>query len=159
MTEELTSLAVLARHGEGEAALARFYDKWRHDRLVMDKWFMLQVMQAPPQTMAEVAQGLTQHADFDWKNPNRFRSVLGAMQANPAGFHRADGAAYRLYADWLIRLDPVNPQTTARMSTAFETWRRYDEDRQQMIRAELERIAALDGLSENTGEMVGRILG
>ncbi|MBS8227565.1 aminopeptidase N [Vannielia litorea] len=159
MTEELAALAVLTRHGKGEAALAAFYEKWRHDRLVMDKWFMLQVVQAPAGTMAETARALTEHPDFDWKNPNRFRSVLGAMQANPAGFHRADGAAYRLYADWLIKLDPVNPQTTARMSTAFETWRRYDADRQQMIRAELERIAALDGLSENTGEMVGRILG
>ncbi len=159
MTEELSALAVLVRHGEGAEALQTFYDKWHHDRLVMDKWFMLQVVQAPAETMAETAKALTEHADFDWKNPNRFRSVLGAMQANPAGFHRADGAAYRLYADWLIRLDPVNPQTTARMTTGFETWARYDADRQQMIRAELERIAALEELSENTGEMVGRILG
>ncbi|MCO6382541.1 aminopeptidase N [Oceanicola sp. 502str15] len=159
MTEELAALAVLIRHGQGEAAVQAFYDKWRHDRLVMDKWFMLQVVQSSPETMAETVKSLTEHADFDWKNPNRFRSVLGGMQANPAGFHRADGAAYRLYADWLLKLDPVNPQTTARMTTAFETWARYDADRQQMMREQLERIAALPGLSENTGEMVGRILG
>ena len=159
MTEELGALGILLARGIGAAATAEFYGKWRHDRLVMDKWFMMQVVQAPPEQMAEVAKSLTEHPDFDWKNPNRFRSVLGGMAANPAGFHRADGAGYALYADWLIKLDPVNPQTTARMTTAFETWRRYDGDRQGMIRDQLERIAALEGLSENTGEMVGRILG
>ena len=159
MTEELGALAVLLSRGQGAAPAQAFYDKWQGDRLVMDKWFMLQVVQAAPEAMVDVAKGLTEHKDFDWKNPNRFRSVLGAMMANPAGFHRADGAAYRLYADWLIKLDPVNAQTTARMTTAFETWRRYDADRQGMIRDELRRIAALEGLSENTAEMVGRMLG
>jgi aminopeptidase N len=63
-----------------------------------------------------------------------------------------------LLADWLIKLDPVNPQTAARMSTAFETWPRYDADRQAQIRAELSRIQATPGLSRNLGEMVGRML-
>ena len=63
-----------------------------------------------------------------------------------------------MLADWLIKLDPLNPQTTARMCSAFQTWRRYDADRQGMIREELERIAALPGLSRDTSEMVGRIL-
>ena len=73
---------------------------------------------------AATARALTEHTDFDWKNPNRFRSVLGALAMNAAGFHDPSGASYRLFADWLIRLDPLNPQTTARMCTAFETWRR-----------------------------------
>ena len=62
-------------------------------------------------------------------------------------------------ADWLIRLDPVNPQTAARMTTVFETWRRYDADRQDLIRAALRRIGSTPDLSRDTGEMVGRILG
>ena len=78
---------------------------------------------------------------------------------NAAGFHDASGAGYRLLADWLIRLDAVNPQTAARMSTAFETWRRYDADRQGMIRAELQRIAATPDLSRNLAEMVTRMIG
>jgi aminopeptidase N len=52
----------------------------------------------------------------------------------------------------------VNPQTTARMCTAFETWKRYDADRQALIRAELERILATPDLSRDTTEMVARIL-
>jgi aminopeptidase N len=101
---------------------------------------------------------LTQHKDFDWKNPNRFRSVFGALTANHAGFHLADGSGYRLLADWLIKLDPVNPQTSARMSGAFETWRRFDADRQGMICTELARITAVPSLSRNLGEMVARML-
>ncbi|MFA5539502.1 MAG: aminopeptidase N C-terminal domain-containing protein, partial [Gemmobacter sp.] len=107
----------------------------------------------------EVADRLTRHPGFDWKNPNRFRAVIGALSANHAGFHRADGAGYEMVADWLIRLDPVNPQTAARMSTAFETARRYDADRQGLIRAELARILATRGLSRDLGEMAGRMLG
>ncbi|MEM6618757.1 MAG: aminopeptidase N C-terminal domain-containing protein, partial [Pseudomonadota bacterium] len=96
----------------------------------------------------------------DWKNPNRFRSlVAGFAMMNPAGFHRADGAGYRFFADWLLRLDPVNPQTTARMTGAFETWRRYDSGRQGLIRAELDRIAAAPGLSKDTAEILGKIRG
>jgi aminopeptidase N len=124
----------------------------------MDKWFTLQVAHAAPARRRHGGQ-LTEHPDFDWKNPNRFRSVIGALSANErGGLPCPTGAAYRLLADWLIRLDPLNPQTTARMSTAFETWKRYDADRQALIRAELERILATDGLSRDTTEMVARIL-
>ncbi len=159
MTELLGALSCLLDIGAGEEELSIFYKRWSHDRLVMDKWFALQVAHAQPLDAAARAEALTRHPDFDWKNPNRFRSVIGALGMNAAGFHAPDGAAYRLLADWLIRLDPVNPQTTARMTTLFETWRRYDADRQAMMRAELERIAGTEGLSRDTAEMVGRILG
>ena len=76
-----------------------------------------------------------------------------------AGFHHANGAAYKLLADWLITLDPINPQTTARMMAAFQSWRRYDQGRQELIHNQLERIAQTKKLSPDTSEMVGRILG
>jgi aminopeptidase N len=158
MTEQTGALSVLLDIGAGQPEVQSFYRQWRHDRLVMDKWFSLQVAHAAPRAAAATARQMTEHPDFDWKNPNRFRSVLGALSMNAAGFHDPTGAAYRLLADWLIRLDPVNPQTTARMCTAFETWKRYDADRQAHIRAELERILATDGLSRDTTEMVARIL-
>ena len=78
--------------------------------------------------------------------------------ANMAGFHRADGAGYRLFTDWLIRLDPVNPQTAARLTGAFESWRRFDEDRQALMLEQLQRLANLPKLSKDSAEMVGRIL-
>ncbi|MCF1707239.1 aminopeptidase N [Tabrizicola sp. J26] len=159
MTEQVGALACLLENRRGEAELQAFESQWRHDRLVMDKWFSLQILCAEPARAAEVTDRLTRHPDFDWKNPNRFRSVIGALSGNHAGFHKSDGSAYRLVADWLMRLDPLNPQTAARMSTAFETWGRYDADRQALIRVELERIMQAPDLSRDLAEMAGRMLG
>ncbi|QYZ71153.1 aminopeptidase N [Neotabrizicola shimadae] len=159
MTEEVGALACLLDIGRGQEELGLFQARWQGDRNVMDKWFALQVLHAAPGEAAATAERLTRHPQFDMKNPNRFRSVMGALSGNHAGFHHISGAAYRLTADWLIRLDPVNPQTAARMSTAFETWARYDADRQAMIRGELQRILAAPGLSRDLGEMAGRMLG
>ncbi|TNF64685.1 MAG: aminopeptidase N [Rhodobacteraceae bacterium] len=158
MTQQLGALGCLLAANMGQDELAAFYRQWRHERLVIDKWFMLQIVHADPARAAAITRRLTDHADFNWKNPNRFRSVFGALSMNHAGFHAADGAGYALLADWLIRLDAVNPQTTARMCSAFQTWTRYDAGRRAHARAALERILARDGLSRDTNEMVSRIL-
>ena len=158
MTESFGALAILLDNGLGAPELAAFEAKWCADRLVMDKWFAVQVSMAAPEAAAETVNRLTARSDFDMRNPNRFRAVLGALTGNHAGFHHESGAGYRLLADWLIRLDGLNPQTAARMSTAFETWPRYDADRQAMIRAELARILAAPGLSRDLSEMAGRML-
>ncbi|MHA6263928.1 aminopeptidase N [Arenibacterium sp. CAU 1754] len=159
MTLQLNALACLLTAEKGQDELAAFYDQWQQDRLVIDKWFMLQITQATPATAAIITKNLTEHPDFNWKNPNRFRATLGALVANHAGFHTADGAGYALLADWLIRLDPVNPQTTARMCSAFQTWHRYDGSRQALIKAQLDRILAQPDLSRDVTEMITRIAG
>jgi aminopeptidase N len=159
MTQQLAAFGCLLDVGKGEEVVTRFYDQWQHDRLVIDKWFSMQVVQAPPEKVADMAADLAEHADFDMKNPNRFRATFGALSMSPAGFHHASGKGYVLLADWLIKLDALNPQTTARMCTAFETWRRFDEKRQTMMKAALERILATPKLSRDTTEMVTRILG
>ncbi|MBC7157489.1 MAG: aminopeptidase N, partial [Rhodobacteraceae bacterium] len=159
MTERFGALSCLVENDAGADALAAFHRQWAHDRLVIDKWFAVQVAHASPARAAATAEALAARDDFDWTNPNRFRAVFASLAGNAAGFHHPSGAAYRLLADWLIRLDPLNPQTAARMSTAFETWARYDADRQAMIRGELERIRATPGLSRDMAEMAGRMLG
>ena len=159
MTEQLSALSCLLAIGQGAGAVADFYRQWQNNPLVMDKWFTLQVSHAAPEAAVQTAQALTEHADFDWKTPNRFRAVIGGFSMmNPAGFHDASGAGYRFFTDWLIRLDPVNAQTTARMCGAFETWRRYDPARQALIKAQLERLAATPDLSRDSAEMVERML-
>ncbi|SIS74833.1 aminopeptidase N [Phaeovulum vinaykumarii] len=158
MTESLSALACLIETNKAAGALAEFRDRWAGERLVMDKWFLVQMLHAAPDRAAQEAAHLAALPEFDWKNPNRFRSLMGGLSANHAGFHHASGAGYRFYADWLIRMDAMNPQITARMSTAFETWPRYDAGRQALARAELQRIAATEGLSRDTGEMVARLL-
>ena len=159
MTQQLAALGFLIGAGKGDAALAAFEAQWSEDRLVMDKWFGLQVMKAKPDDAADTATALTRHAAFNWKNPNRFRATLGGLTMHHAGFHAKDGSGYTLLTDWLIKLDPVNPQTTARMCSAFQTWRRYDAIRQTLIAAQLERIATTPNLSRDTSEMIARIRG
>ena len=159
MTQQLAAFAVLLREGAGKTALQSFETQWKDDRLVMDKWFAMQVMQSSPDQTAATARALTEHPDFNWKNPNRFRAVMGALAMHHAGFHASSGAGYDLLADWLIRLDPVNPQTTARMCSAFQTWRRYDDKRQSLMAKELDRILATPELSRDTTEMLTRIRG
>ena len=159
MTQSLAALSALAIIGKGEQELAAFEARWNEDPLVMDKWFGLQVSCAAPERAAATAAQLAEHPAFSMKNPNRFRAVFGALGQHPAGFHAADGAAYELLADWIIRLDPLNPQTAARMVGAFSTWQRYDADRQARMRAAMERIRDTGGLSPDTGEMIGRLLG
>ncbi|MEO9896107.1 MAG: aminopeptidase N, partial [Paracoccaceae bacterium] len=157
MTQQLAALACLVRAGKGDSALASFETQWTDDRLVMDKWFGIQVLEAKPDDAADTATALTRHAAFNMKNPNRFRATLGALTMNHAGFHAKDGSGYALLASWLIKLDPLNPQTTARMCTAFQTWRRYDAIRQSLMKSELERIAKTPDLSRDTSEMIERI--
>ena len=159
MTEQLGALACLFDIGRGRDEAAAFHRQWAGDRLVIDKWFSLQVSHAQPAEAVALAQHLAARADFDWKVPNRFRALVGAFAGNHAAFHVASGDGYRFVADWLLRLDPLNPQTAARMSTAFETWRRYDADRQALALAEMERMRSTPGLSKDMSEMLGRMIG
>ncbi|KIC39539.1 aminopeptidase N [Leisingera sp. ANG-M7] len=158
MTQQYAALGALMKAENGEAQSQAFFDQWQDDRLVMDKWFALQIACAAPEKTAAAAAALTKHPLFDMKNPNRFRAVMGALAGNHAGFHHASGEGYQLLADNLIALDSLNPQTTARMCAAFQTWKRYDAGRQSLIRAQLSRIAGTEGLSRDTNEMVTRIL-
>ena len=158
MTLQNAALASLLKAEKGAEQSQAFYDQWQGDRLVMDKWFGLQIACAAPAKAASLAEGLTKHALFDMKNPNRFRAVMGALAMNQAGFHYAGGAGYKLLTDNLIALDALNPQTTARMCAAYQTWKRYDDTRQGLIRTQLERIAGTENLSRDTSEMVTRIL-
>ncbi|WP_282077654.1 aminopeptidase N [Epibacterium ulvae] len=158
MTLQYAALACLLKADKGADASASFFGQWQEDRLVMDKWFALQISCAEPEAAARIAKELTTHPLFTLKNPNRFRAVMGALSGHHAGFHQISGAGYTLLADNLITLDALNPQTTARMCAAFQSWPRYDTARQELIKGELQRIATTKGLSRDTNEMVTRIL-
>jgi aminopeptidase N len=159
MTETLAALSNLAEVADAhrDAAFAAFYEKWKTNPLVLDKWFAVQARAGAPDTLARV-QSLTLHPDFDLRNPNRVRALIGAFTGNLAIFHAASGAGYKLLADTIITLDAKNPQIAARLTTAMGTWRRYDAARQALMKAELERILARDALSPNTYEMASKAL-
>ena len=160
MTEQYAALSDLIGTKYGADAIASFYDQWKSERLVVDKWFLIQPARSNWEDALSVAQNLSAHPDFQGANPNRWRALInGLVNMNPAGFHRVDGAAYTWFADQLLALDQKNPQVAARAATFFGTWKRYDADRQDMMRHELARMAATKGLSRNSQEIVQKLLG
>jgi len=160
MTDTLAALhgLVWADASSAAAALSAFEQCWKDDALVMDKWFAIQASKPGSETI-KVVRTLMEHPAFSITNPNKVRSLIGAFSmANPTGFHAADGAAYRFHADRVIELDSLNPQVASRMVSAFNQWKRYDQGRQALMKIELERIAAVDGLSPGVSEIISKAI-
>jgi aminopeptidase N len=160
MTDTLGALVSLTGCAcpEREEALGLFYDKWRGDRGVIDKWFSLQATSRLPDTLDRVL-ALLEHSDFDIRNPNRVRSLVGAFsQANQVRFHDVSGRGYRFLGDQILRLNAINPQIAARMLTPFSRWRRFDAARQELMKKELERILAEPGLARDVYELAEKSL-
>jgi len=161
MTDKVGGLAPLVDMGgdEGQTALDQFYEHWKANPLVIDKWMSLQAMSCRPDALARI-QSLTKHPAFNIENPNRVRALIGAfVMANQLRFHAADGTGYRFLGDHVLKLDGLNPQVAARLCGAFETWRRFDSRRQQLIREQLTRINKTKGLSRNVLEITEKTLG
>ena len=160
MTDTLAALGCLIRTGHAAAAtaLADFEQKWKSDALVMDKWFALQATRPGHEAVHRVTQ-LLAHPSFSMRNPNKVRALVGAFaMLNPTGFHAPDGAGYRFLADRVMELNASNPQVAARMVSAFNRWRRFDDERQALMREQLERIAGQAGLSPDVAEIVNNAL-
>ena len=160
MTDRQGALMVLTgmEGAERTAELLDFYNRYQGNALVIDKWFALQASSQHSEVLAHV-EALSHHSDFTLKNPNRVRSLYMAFTGTPQGFHAASGAGYRLIADLILELDPINPQTAARFVPALGRWRRIEPGRAALMRGELERIAAAPKLSRDTYEQVTRSLG
>ena len=160
MTNASAALSILA-HSDSPLkaeALEFFYARWKHEALVLDKWFSVQASAPQPTSLANV-KSLLEHPDFSMNNPNRVRSVIGVFcQGNHRNFHAADGLGYAFAAEQVLRLDEANPQIAARLARCFDRWRRFDEGRQAHAKRALETILAASKLSKDTHEVVNRAL-
>ncbi|HCE3220663.1 TPA: aminopeptidase N [Vibrio parahaemolyticus] len=141
-----------------EELMADYSDKWKHDGLVMDKWFALQGTN-PAQDALEKVKATMNHEAFSLKNPNRTRSLIGSfLAANPVRFHDKSGSGYQFAGEILRQLNDSNPQVASRMIDPLLKFRKYDEARQAMIRAELEKLKAMDNLAKDLFEKVTKAL-
>jgi aminopeptidase N len=160
MTDRMAALAVLSLCDvpERSAALDDFYDRYKDNALVIDKWLALQAAIPEPATLARV-KALTAHPAFSMNNPNRVRALFGAFaMSNQTQLNRADGEGYELLADTVLALDPKNPQVAARLLTALRSWRVLEPVRRQRAEAALRRIAAQPSLSRDVSDIVSRAL-
>jgi len=160
MTDAMGGLSALMLIG-GEAyetALADFFERWKDEPLVIDKWFALQARDPDESALGRV-MGLTAHPAFDAKNPNRFRALVSTFaNFNPARFHDPSGAGYRFLADQILSVDGFNPMVAARLVEPLGAWRRYKSIYGRAMKAELQRILEAPGLSKNVFELVSRSL-
>jgi aminopeptidase N len=159
MTDRQGGLGVLVstETPQRKEALDAFYQRFHRDPLVLDKWFALQAAAQRPDTVDQVLK-LAQHPDFTMNNPNRLRSLAGVFGGNHWAFHSADGRGYAFLADMIIAADKLNPQVAARLVPPFGRWRRFERKRAEMMRQQLERIAATPGLSKDVYEQVSKSL-
>ncbi|MFL1808635.1 aminopeptidase N [Plesiomonas shigelloides] len=161
MTDTLAALsaAVSAELPCRDNLMQHFADKWQHDGLVMDKWFMLQAT-SPAANVLENVKALMQHPSFSLANPNRTRSLIGAFASgNPAPFHAKDGSGYRFLTDVLVELNSRNPQVASRLIEPLIRLGRYDAERQQLMREQLLRLQKLDNLARDLFEKITKSLG
>ena len=160
MTDQLAAFRVLVHHAcdSRDKVIEDFYQQWQHDQLVMDKWFMIQATAPQSDTLQRVEQ-LFEHDDFDLKNPNRVRSLLGAFcSANPICFHVPTGEGYRLLGQYIEQLNDLNPQIASRLTTPLTRWKRHNDERQQHMKTELNRLKQLPQLSRDVYELVDKSL-
>lgn len=161
MTDTLAALsaAVSAELPCRDNLMQHFADKWQHDGLVMDKWFMLQAT-SPAANVLENVKALMQHPSFSLANPNRTRSLIGAFASgNPSAFHAKDGSGYRFLTDVLVELNSRNPQVASRLIEPLIRLGRYDAERQQLMREQLLRLQKLDNLARDLFEKITKSLG
>lgn len=160
MTTELGALEALNRSAQPArlTAINEFKTKWQHEPLVMNKWLTIRAVAPTPNTLNEV-KALMDEPVYDRYNPNKIYSLLLAFaKYNSIGFHDKSGAGYRFVADQVLEIDARNPQVGARLVSAFNQWKTFDQDRQRLMQTELKRIAKAPALSSNVAEIVGRAL-
>jgi aminopeptidase N len=160
MTDAIGGLNALMQLGGEpyEQALMAFYDRWKGEPLVVDKWFSVQARD-PSETALGRVMGLTAHPAFEPKNPNRLRALVSTFaNFNPARFHDPSGAGYQFLADQILAVDRFNPMTAARLIDPLDGWRRYKPELGALMKAQLQRIAATEGLSKNVLEKASRAL-
>ncbi|CAO3427245.1 aminopeptidase N [Azospirillum argentinense] len=160
MTDVMAALQFLSNSNapERDEAIAAFYERWKGEALVVDKWFGVQATSHRPDALERVT-ALLAHPAFEIRNPNKVYALIGGFAGgNPVRFHDTSGAGYRFLADQVLRLDPMNPQVAARMVGPFSRLRRYDATRRALMKAELERIVATPGLSPDVFEVASKSL-
>ncbi len=160
MTDRMAALETLALHDRPERATALddFYARYADDPLIIDKWLALQATIPEPATLDRV-RALTGHPAFSVANPNRIRALIGSFaQANHTQFNRSDGKGYDFVADFVLALDPKNPQVAARLMGAFRSWRALEAVRRARAEAALRRVAAAPAPSRDVNDIVARTL-
>ena len=118
-----------------------FYKKWKNNNLVVEKWFhMMSSLDMGAQGLNFI-KSLLEHEAFDFKNPNKLRSVLNTFQReNILLFHANDSSGYKFIAEQVAIIDKNNPQVAARLILPLTRFKNYKVERKNKIKKVLMSI-------------------
>ena len=159
MTDRIAAFSGLvnSEYQDKQNLVDDFYQNWKQESLVLDKWFAIQATSKALDTLRRV-KTLMEHPDFSMKTPNKVRALIGAFASNPANFHNPDGSGYEFLADSILQLNELNPQIAARLMSTFNMWRKYEKNLAEKMRSQIERINAHEGLSKDVKEIASKAL-
>ena len=160
LTDRIVALSEIVNHNlsQRDRFLKEFYEKNSANSLVVCKWLAIQARAPLPDILHQVKK-LLKHPAFDWKNPNKIRSLIGVFcSENRSQFHDRSGAGYVFLSEQIQHLDLINPQIAARLVKPFTQWKRFDVDRQALMHEQLEKLIKIQGLSSDVYEMVSKSL-
>ena len=159
MTDRVAALDIVencdAKHSE--VALKDFYNRYKSQTLVMNKYFSILASSQREGTLKRVV-ALQDDEVYDAKVPNLVRSLVGAFARNAKYFHAKDGSGYRFIADKIIEIDKINPQIASGLAGAFKIYSRINTRNREMMQEELQRVVSTEGLSKNSMEIIEKIL-
>lgn len=155
MTDRFAALALLVNYSEkeGQEACVHFYNQWKHDPLVMNKWFMVQATSGKIGTLDKIKQ-LRSDPAYDEGIPNFVRALLVSFLENHTQFHQISGKGYTYIANCILEIDSKNPQVASRLANGFRKIIKVDDTRRALMQKELERLNASATLSTNVREVV-----
>lgn len=159
MTHCQTALTLLVHYQAPQAqrAIVDFYQRWKDNTLVLDKWFSIQAANVSA-TLADI-QHLSEHSQFVRHNPNRVRSVLATFgRNNPALFHQLDGAGYHFLVQQVAQVDRTNPQIAARLIQAFSRWQTLSQPYRQQAQEALLLLTQQTDVSVDLREVLDALV-
>ncbi len=159
MTDRLSAFFLLCRQNNDfrKKAVEDFYNRYKHQTFVMEKWFRMQALSERPEAFDDI-QKLEKSDVYDKRIPNLFRSLVGSFCTNYIHFHHTSGRGYKYAAQCILDIDPLNPQSASGLAQAFEDLKKFPECKQNMMRIHLKNIVRTKGLSKNTFEIINKIL-
>jgi aminopeptidase N len=155
MTDQVACLQTVVhyRHPLRERIVTEFYQQWKDNALVVDKWFAMLGSSQLDDALEQI-KPLFDHPAYSLTHPNRARSLLGAMIGNSSAFHQVDGAGYALAAHKILELDAINPQVAARLANPFVHWRKLIDGQDRLMKSQLESMLAHEGISNDLNELL-----
>ena len=155
MTDQIACLQIVVhcRHPLRERIVAEFYQQWKDNTLVIDKWFSVLGSNQSEDALDQI-KPLFDHPAYSLTNPNRARSLLGAMIANSSAFHQRDGSGYELAAQKLLQLDSINPQVAARLANPFIHWRKLVAEQEALMKSQVEAMLEAEKMSNDLNELL-----